>query len=106
MPLFENQVVVVTGAGRGIGAAVARALADAGAAVVLAARTESSIERIAATLRGAGADAVAVPCDVTVEDDVRRLGDEARRRGPNERVLYEPEMGRRARAEREQRDMF
>ncbi len=73
---------VVTGAGRGIGAAVARALADAGAAVVLAARTESSIERIAATLRGAGADAVAVPCDVTVEDDVRRLGNEARRRGP------------------------
>ena len=73
---------VVTGAGRGIGAAAARALAAAGAAVVLAARSEPVIEQTAAALRAAGGDALAIPCDVTLEADVRRLGDEARRHGP------------------------
>ncbi len=68
---------VVTGGGRGIGAAVACALAEAGAAVVVAARTADEIERMASGLRGRGARAWAVACDVTVETSVRSLGVEA-----------------------------
>jgi NAD(P)-dependent dehydrogenase (short-subunit alcohol dehydrogenase family) len=71
---------VVTGGGRGIGAAVARALAGAGASVLVAARTRAEIDRVAAALTGGGASAWAVPCDVTDESDVKRLGREGRRR--------------------------
>ncbi len=71
---------VVTGGGRGIGAAVAQALADAGAGVVVAARTPEEIERVAAGLRQRGARAWPVPCDVTGEESVRNLGLAARSR--------------------------
>ncbi|HSQ60060.1 MAG TPA: SDR family NAD(P)-dependent oxidoreductase [Acidobacteriota bacterium] len=80
-PLVGRRAVV-TGASRGIGAAVARALAEAGAAVVLAARTAEPLEALAAGLRGEGAEATAVPCDVTDEAAVRRLGERARGHGP------------------------
>jgi NAD(P)-dependent dehydrogenase (short-subunit alcohol dehydrogenase family) len=56
---------VVTGGGRGIGAAVARALAAEGARVVVSARSRDEIEAVATELRGQGAEAWAVPCDVT-----------------------------------------
>jgi NAD(P)-dependent dehydrogenase (short-subunit alcohol dehydrogenase family) len=55
----------VTGASRGIGEAIARRLAAEGAGVALAARSGADCERIAAELRTAGADAVALTCDVT-----------------------------------------
>ncbi|HYM81252.1 MAG TPA: SDR family NAD(P)-dependent oxidoreductase [Candidatus Limnocylindria bacterium] len=70
--------VIVTGAGRGIGTAVARALAVAGAKVVLAARTQQEIDRVAAELRSLGFQTCAVVCDVTQEESVRRLGEAAR----------------------------
>jgi 3-hydroxybutyrate dehydrogenase len=74
---------VVTGAGRGIGAAIADALARAGAAVVVAGRSREPIEGVAAALRAAGARAWAVACDVTDEVAVRALAREARERlGP------------------------
>lgn len=69
---------VVTGGGRGIGAAVARALALEGAAVVVAARTLAQVEQVAAALREQGHAAQAVVCDVTDERAVRALGDAAR----------------------------
>jgi len=56
---------VITGSGRGIGEGIARALADAGAAVVLAARTTHEIECVAASIRHGGGRAIAVPTDVT-----------------------------------------
>ncbi len=77
---LDGRGAVVTGGGRGIGAAVARALADAGARVVVAARTSDEIERVAAGLRERGAHAWAVVCDVVDEASVRALGEEARRR--------------------------
>lgn len=68
---------VVTGGGRGIGEAVARALAEAGAAVVVAARTTAEIEAAAEGLRADGHRAWAVACDVTDEESVEALEREA-----------------------------
>jgi NAD(P)-dependent dehydrogenase (short-subunit alcohol dehydrogenase family) len=63
----------VTGAGRGIGAATAEALAEAGARVVLAARNGEELEAVAAGIRTAGGQATAVPTDVSRIEDVERL---------------------------------
>jgi NAD(P)-dependent dehydrogenase (short-subunit alcohol dehydrogenase family)/enamine deaminase RidA (YjgF/YER057c/UK114 family) len=77
-----DRVAVVTGAGRGIGAATARALADAGLSVVLAARTRDQIERQAAELAAKGVRAKAVVCDVTSEASVEALAGETAALGP------------------------
>ncbi|MGH7580718.1 MAG: SDR family NAD(P)-dependent oxidoreductase [Gemmatimonadales bacterium] len=77
-----GRVAVVTGAGRGIGAATARALADAGLAVVVAARTGEQIERQAAELAAQGRQARAVVCDVTSEASVESLARHAAALGP------------------------
>ncbi len=75
-------IAVVTGAGRGIGAATARALADAGLPVVLAARSREQVERQATELSALGRRAVAVVCDVTSEDSVQALSAAAAELGP------------------------
>lgn len=77
-----GQVAVVTGAGRGIGAATARAFADAGLTVVLAARTRDQIERQTAQLAATGRRARAVVCDVTSEASVEALARESGELGP------------------------
>jgi NAD(P)-dependent dehydrogenase (short-subunit alcohol dehydrogenase family) len=77
---LEGRGAVVTGGGRGIGAAVARALAGAGAKVVLASRTEAEVEGVARELFAAGARAWGVHCDVADEASVRHLGEAARAR--------------------------
>jgi NADP-dependent 3-hydroxy acid dehydrogenase YdfG len=73
---LNNAVVLVTGASSGIGAATARAASEAGARLVLVARREDRLRRLAAEI----GDALAVPCDVTdrnqVEDAVRYAIDE------------------------------
>lgn len=70
---LQGKGAVITGGGRGIGLAVAAALANRGAALVLAARTRSEIEAVAADLREAGHRAWAVPCDVGSESSVEEL---------------------------------
>jgi NAD(P)-dependent dehydrogenase (short-subunit alcohol dehydrogenase family)/enamine deaminase RidA (YjgF/YER057c/UK114 family) len=82
MNSLAGRVAVVTGAGRGIGAATARALADAGFSVVLAARNRDQIERQTAELVAIGRQARAVVCDVTSEASVQDLSSEAARLGP------------------------
>ena len=77
---LEGKGAVVTGGGRGIGAAIARALAGEGARVALAARSLEEVERAAEALRKSGGQAWGIRCDVTSEDDVARLGREARER--------------------------
>jgi NAD(P)-dependent dehydrogenase (short-subunit alcohol dehydrogenase family) len=74
---LDGRAAVVTGGGRGIGAAVAWALAEAGARVVVAARSEGQIEGVARDLLAAGHAARAIPCDVTDPESVARLAREA-----------------------------
>ena len=71
--LLGGKVAIVTGASRGIGAAAARAFAEAGATVVLAARTAEAIAAIAEEINAAGARALAIPTDVTDPESVKRL---------------------------------
>lgn len=82
MSAEAGRVAVVTGAGRGIGAATARALADGGLGVVLAARSRDQVERQAAELASMGHTARAVVCDVTSEASVQALAREAAAMGP------------------------
>lgn len=62
---LQGQVAIVTGGGRGIGAAAAARLAAGGASVVLTARSEEEVEAVAARLRQAKGRAIAVPGDIT-----------------------------------------
>ncbi|GAA2713534.1 SDR family oxidoreductase [Micromonospora olivasterospora] len=76
MPLtrsLDDAAIVLTGASSGIGTATAYALARRGAAVVLAARSEQALERVAARCRELGGRALAVPTDVTDPAAVQRL---------------------------------
>lgn len=61
---LDGQVAIVTGSGRGIGAATALAFADAGADLVLSARTAAQLEETAEKVRARGGRALVVPCDV------------------------------------------
>jgi 7-alpha-hydroxysteroid dehydrogenase len=60
----RDRVAIVTGAGRGIGAATALALAEAGADVVLAARSTEQLQKVAARIEALGRRAVVVPADL------------------------------------------
>ncbi len=70
---LAGRSAIVTGGGRGIGAAIAQALAVEGAAVCVCARTEPEIRNIASRLRADGAKVWALRCDVTDPGSVRRM---------------------------------
>jgi len=77
LDLFDlrGQVAMVTGASSGLGVWFSRGLAELGAGVVLAARRAERIETLASELRGLGVKALAVPTDVTSEEQVQNLVD-------------------------------
>ncbi|HET8713068.1 MAG TPA: SDR family oxidoreductase [Gemmatimonadales bacterium] len=77
---FSGAVAVVTGGGQGIGAAIARALAAEGAAIVVAARSTDRIERVAKEIQKKGGKAWAIQCDVTSLASVQSLAQAAGRR--------------------------
>ncbi len=70
---LDGTTAIVTGAGKGIGRAIAIAFAEAGADVVCAARTQQDIEAVASEIRGLGRRALAVPTDVMVTEQLDAL---------------------------------
>src|SRR6266853_861183 len=74
---LTDRVALVTGAGRGIGQAIALAFAEMGADVVCAARTEKEIEATAVRVRGFGRRALALRCDVTDPAELEQLAGRA-----------------------------
>ena len=67
---LDGQVALVTGAGRGIGRAIALALGDAGAAVAVCARSKNEVTSVAGQIEGCGGRALAFRCDVTDRQQV------------------------------------
>src|SRR5437899_131357 len=80
MSELTGKVAIVTGASKGIGAAIANGLADAGASVVVNyASSREGADRVVAEIAGKGGKAVAVKADVSKAADVGRLFDETRK---------------------------
>src|SRR6516225_10214970 len=79
MDLFRvtGRVAVVTGAGRGLGAAAAVALAEAGADVVISARSADQLAKVAAEVEAAGRRALVVPADLSDTDAAAGLAEAA-----------------------------
>lgn len=74
---LDDKVAIVTGAGRGIGAASALALAEAGADVVISARSTDQLEEVAAQIEAVGRRALVVPADLSDLDAVAGLASTA-----------------------------
>ncbi|MCL4104456.1 UNVERIFIED_CONTAM: hypothetical protein GTU68_047418 [Idotea baltica] len=72
---LTDKVAIITGAGKGIGAEIARVFASAGADVVLAARTESDLKAVAAEVEALGRRALTVVTDVMEFDQLQTLAD-------------------------------
>ena len=74
---LAGQVVIVTGAGKGIGAGIARTFAEAGADVVVGARTEADLQRVAQDVEAMGRRALVVPTDVLDFAQLQHIVDRA-----------------------------
>lgn len=74
---LDGQVALITGAGKGIGAGTARMFAEAGARLVIAARTREDLDKVAADIADLGSEALVVVADVLDFDVLRTLGERA-----------------------------
>lgn len=73
MQLLEGQTAIVTGAGTGMGRAIAALLAADGASVALVGRRPEPLEKLAAEIRAEGGNAVVLPADITKADEIAAL---------------------------------
>lgn len=74
MGALDGQLALVTGASKGIGAATAKALAAAGAHVILVARNARELEKVEEAIHAAGGSATIAPVDLAEPDGIARLG--------------------------------
>ena len=74
--LLSDEIMLITGAGRGIGRAIALCLARAGARTVLTGRDMDRLERVAQEIQAAGGESAVFSLDVTREGDADRVAEE------------------------------
>jgi NAD(P)-dependent dehydrogenase (short-subunit alcohol dehydrogenase family) len=80
MTEIDGKIVLITGAGRGIGKAIALAFAAEQNRVVITGRTAAALEQVAAEIRATGAEVLASPCDVTQKSQLESLRQEVEKR--------------------------
>lgn len=73
---FRDKVVLITGGARGFGLVLARRFAAEGAKVAFCARDQAELERAEAEFRQKGIEVLAIPCDITQQDEVKRMVDD------------------------------
>lgn len=71
--ILKDKVIIITGAGPGMGQAMCRGAAAEGAKVVISARSVDAINTLAAEINASGGEAIAVPCDVAMTDQCHAL---------------------------------
>ena len=76
---LSGRVAVITGSTKGIGRAIAEAMAAHGAKVVISSRKTPACDEVATHIREAGGEAIAIPCNVSHKDQLQHLVDETRR---------------------------
>jgi NAD(P)-dependent dehydrogenase (short-subunit alcohol dehydrogenase family) len=84
---LKGRTAVITGGSRGLGEAMAKALAEAGAAVALVARDVNRLEKVRDEIAGRGGTADLFTADVTREDEVARLAEAVGQRFPSPQIL-------------------
>lgn len=72
---LKDRVSIVTGAGQGLGEAIAHALAKAGASVVLTGRTLSKVERVASEINSSGNRAIPIEADISRPNEIKKMVD-------------------------------
>ena len=72
---LDGRVAIVTGASKGIGEAIVRGLADAGAKVIVSSRKQEAVDEVAASIREAGGEATGVACHVGKTEQLQALVD-------------------------------
>lgn len=75
---LSKKIAVITGAGRGIGKSIAHRFADEGADLILTARTQQQLDRVADAIRAKNRTAAAMPCDVSSPTEVQTLAAEVK----------------------------
>jgi 3-oxoacyl-[acyl-carrier protein] reductase len=93
---LEGKVAVVTGAGRGIGKAVALSLAQLGCRVILAARSREQLEEVHREIRDRGGEALVVAADLTRDEDIQHLVESSRSWGTVDILINNAGWGKRA----------
>jgi 3-oxoacyl-[acyl-carrier protein] reductase len=94
---LAGKIAVVTGAGRGIGRAIAISLAQSGCRVVLSARTSDQLEQVQQEISRHGGEAICIAADLTRDEEINRLAAETSRYwGPADFLINNAGWGKRA----------
>ena len=93
---LKGKVALVTGAGRGIGRAISLMLVQSGCRVILAARTRAQLEEVHREIRDRGGEALAVPTDLTQDEDIQQLVETSRSWGAVDILINNAGWGKRA----------